>query len=98
MALDFSTWNMGYLTYPDVQEYLKHKDIVMVPVASMEQHSYHLPLLTDSLHCEEITKIAAEYARVLYTPSSGWDTAPTIWARPTWGWGQLPYGPKAGAI
>jgi creatinine amidohydrolase len=59
---------MGHLCYPDVQEYLKHKDIVLVPVASMEQHSYHCPLLTDSLHCEAITKIAAEYAQVLYTP------------------------------
>jgi creatinine amidohydrolase len=68
MALDLPTWNMGYLRYPDIQEYLKHKDIVMVPVASMEQHSYHCPLLTDSLHCEAITKIAAEYAQVLYTP------------------------------
>ncbi len=68
MALNFPTWNMGYLTYPDVQEYLKQKDIIMVPVASLEQHSYHCPLLTDSIHCEAITKIAAEYAQVLYTP------------------------------
>ncbi len=68
MALDFPTWNMGHLCYPDVQEYLKRKDIVLVPVASMEQHSYHCPLLTDSIHCEAITKIAAEYAQVLYTP------------------------------
>jgi creatinine amidohydrolase len=68
MELQFPTWNMGHLAYPDVQEYLKHKDIVMVPVASMEQHSYHLPLLTDSLHGERITQIAAEYAHVMYTP------------------------------
>jgi creatinine amidohydrolase len=68
MALDLPTWNMGYLCYPDVQEYLKHKDIVMVPVASLEQHSFHCPLLTDSVNCEAITKIAAEHARVLYTP------------------------------
>lgn len=68
MALDFSTWNMGHLCYPDIQAYLKQKDIVMVPVASLEQHAYHCPLLTDSLHCEAITKIAGEYAKVLYTP------------------------------
>jgi creatinine amidohydrolase len=68
MALNFPTWNMGHLCYPDIQEYLKHKDIVMVPVASLEQHSYHCPLLTDSLHCEAITQIAADYAQVLYTP------------------------------
>jgi creatinine amidohydrolase len=68
MALNFPTWNMGHLCYPDIQEYLKEKDIVMVPVASLEQHSYHCPLLTDSIHCEAITKIAADYAKVLYTP------------------------------
>ena len=39
MDLKFPTWNMGYRTYSDVQDYLKHKDIVMVPVASFEQHS-----------------------------------------------------------
>jgi hypothetical protein len=39
MELTLPTWNMGYLTYPNVQEYLKHKDIVMIPVASFEQHS-----------------------------------------------------------
>lgn len=68
MELNLPTWNMGHLSYPDIQEYLKHKDIVMVPVASMEQHSYHLPLLTDSLHNEAICQVAAEYAQVLHTP------------------------------
>lgn len=61
-------YDIGYLCYPDLQEYLKVKDIIMVPVASLEQHSYHCPLLTDSIDCEAITKIAAEYAEVLYTP------------------------------
>ncbi len=68
MPIQPQTWNMGLLTYPDIQEYLKHKDIVMVPVASFEQHSYHLPLLTDMIGGMEITRRAAEEARVLYTP------------------------------
>jgi creatinine amidohydrolase len=68
MSLDFPTFNMGNLTYYDVQEYLKHKDIVMVPVASLEQHSYHLPLLTDTIGITEITRRAAEEAKVLYVP------------------------------
>ncbi len=68
MSLNFPTWNMGHLGYPDIQEYLKQKDIVMVPVASLEQHSYHCPLLTDSINCEAITEVAADYAKVLYTP------------------------------
>jgi hypothetical protein len=39
MESKFLTWNMGCRTYSDVREYLKPKDIVMVPVASFEQHS-----------------------------------------------------------
>ena len=72
MSFDFAKrgmgWDIGYLCYPDLQEYLKVKDIIMVHVASLEQHSYHCPLLTDSIHGIAITKIAAEYAEVLYTP------------------------------
>jgi creatinine amidohydrolase len=68
MKIDLPTYNMGYLTYPDIQEYLKHKDIVMVPVGSFEQHSYHLPLLTDTIGGIEIASRAGEAAQVLYTP------------------------------
>jgi creatinine amidohydrolase len=68
MSTPLPTYNMGYLCYPDIQEYLKEKDIVMVPVASLEQHSYHMPLLTDTIGVMEITRRAAEEARVLYTP------------------------------
>ncbi len=68
MSIQLPTYNMGYLCYPDIQEYLKEKDIVMVPVASLEQHSYHMPLLTDTIGVMEITKRAAEEAKVLYTP------------------------------
>lgn len=68
MTLALPTYNMGHLAYPDIQEYLKHKDIVMVPVASLEQHSFHLPLLTDTIGVTEITRRAADEAKVLYTP------------------------------
>ena len=43
MQTDYQ-YNMGNLAYTDIQEYLKKKDIVMVPIASLEQHSYHCPL------------------------------------------------------
>ncbi len=68
MSLNFTTFNMGYLTYPDIQEYLRHKDIILVPVASFEQHSYHLPFLTDTIGGIEIARRAGEEAKVLYTP------------------------------
>jgi creatinine amidohydrolase len=40
----------------------------MVPIASMEQHGPHLPLATDTIQADEITRRAAERAKVLYTP------------------------------
>ncbi len=81
--------NIGYLCYPDLQEYLKKKDIIMVPVASLEQHSYHCPLLTDSIHCEAITKIAAEYAEVLYTPQNWIGYSPHHMGPPNLGLGTV---------
>jgi creatinine amidohydrolase len=42
---------------------------VMVPIASLEQHGPHLPLLTDTIQAEEIARRAAQKARVLYTPT-----------------------------
>ena len=32
--------------------YLDEKDVVMVPIASLEQHGPHLPLLTDTIQAE----------------------------------------------
>lgn len=66
MSLD--SHNMAHLAPPDVQEYLRDKDIVMIPIASMEQHGPHLPLATDTIQAEEIARRAGESAGVLYTP------------------------------
>ncbi len=63
-------WNIGNLTYPDIQAYLKKKDIIMVPIASLEQHSYHCPLYTDMITAREVVRMAAEQAEVLYAPES----------------------------
>jgi len=93
MSFDFikkgKGFNMGYLCYPDVQEYLKKKDIIMVPIASLEQHSYHCPLLTDSIHCEAITKIASEEAEVLYTPQQWIGYSPHHMGPPNLGLGTI---------
>ncbi|NIN98118.1 MAG: creatininase family protein, partial [Anaerolineae bacterium] len=42
----FVSWDLGDLTYVDIEEYLKEKDIVLIPMASLEQHGPHLPLYT----------------------------------------------------
>ena len=41
--------NMADLAYPDIQAYLKVCDLVLVPMASTEQHGPHLPLCTDTV-------------------------------------------------
>ena len=66
--MDLPSYNIADLAPPDIQAYLDEKDIVMVPIASMEQHGPHLPLATDTIQADEITRRAAERAEVLYTP------------------------------
>ena len=45
----FRSWNLADLSYVDINEYLAAKDIVLVPMASTEQHGPHLPLYTDTI-------------------------------------------------
>ena len=67
--MELPTYNLGELSPVDVRAYLEQKDVVMVPIASLEQHGPHLPLLTDTIQAEEITQRAAQRAQVLYTPT-----------------------------
>lgn len=64
----FLSWDLGDLTYVDIEEYLKDKDLILVPMASLEQHGQHLPLYTDTVTCVEIAKRVAEMIAVLHTP------------------------------
>ncbi|HNP71743.1 MAG TPA: creatininase family protein [Kouleothrix sp.] len=57
------------LAYPDIQAYLQRSDLILVPMASLEQHGPHLPLSTDTVTAYEVSKRAAEQADVLYTPT-----------------------------
>ncbi len=60
--------NLADLAYPDIQAYLARKDLILIPVASTEQHGPHLPLSTDTVTAEEVARRAGEGADVLYTP------------------------------
>ncbi|HEY8485539.1 MAG TPA: creatininase family protein [Longimicrobiales bacterium] len=64
----FVSWNLAELTYVDIREYLKEKDTVLVPMASVEQHGPHLPLCTDTITAVEITARISELIAVLHTP------------------------------
>jgi creatinine amidohydrolase len=64
----FISWDLGDLTFVDIQEYLKVKDVVLVPMASLEQHGPHLPLYTDTLTALEVSRRVSEHIGVLHTP------------------------------
>lgn len=64
----FLSWDMGNLTFVDVQEYLRIKDTILVPMASFEQHGPHLPIYTDTITCIEMAQRVAEMIAVLHTP------------------------------
>lgn len=66
---DLPSYNLGDLAPPDIRAYLETKTIVMIPIASLEQHGPHLPVSTDTIQAEEVARRAGERAKVLYTPT-----------------------------
>jgi creatinine amidohydrolase len=64
----FLSWDLGNLAYVDVQEYLKVKDVILVPMASFEQHGPHLPIYTDTITAVEVASRVSEMIGVLHTP------------------------------
>ena len=65
----FKSWDLGDLTYVDVRHYLSKKDMILVPMASLEQHGQHLPLYTDTVTAWEISTREAEMTAVMHTPA-----------------------------
>jgi creatinine amidohydrolase len=64
----FLSWDLGNLTITDINAYLAEKDLIIVPMASLEQHGPHLPLYTDTVTAVEMSKRVAELIAVLHTP------------------------------
>ncbi len=59
----------------EVRELASRNAVVILPIASIEQHGPHLPVMTDTRLGEEIARRAAEKA---------WDRRPTIWTPVVW--------------
>jgi creatinine amidohydrolase len=64
----FLSWDLGNLTFVDIEAYLEEKDTIIVPMASLEQHGPHLPLYTDTITAIEMSRRVAEMIGVLHTP------------------------------
>ncbi len=59
---------LPHMTRPEVEDLLTRSDMVIVPVASLEQHGTHLPIGTDYLNGVERAKLIAQRADVLVAP------------------------------
>jgi creatinine amidohydrolase len=57
------------LSYPEVEDYLKTKDVVLVPVGATEQHSPYGLLGTDFIAAQAVAQAAGERLQVVVTPT-----------------------------
>lgn len=85
----FLSWDIGNLTFVDINEYLAKKDLIIVPVASLEQHGPHLPLYTDTVTAVEMSRRVAEMIGVLHTPPIWMGYSPQHMHRPGMGRGTI---------
>lgn len=85
----FLSWDLGDLTYVDIREYLKEKDTILIPMASLEQHGPHLPLYTDTITAVEVSRRVAEMIAVLHTPPIWTGYSPQHMHRPGEGRGTI---------
>jgi creatinine amidohydrolase len=88
------SYNIADLAPPDIRAYLTEKDIVMIPIASLEQHGPHLPLSTDTIQAEEVARRAGERAQVLYTPCVWMGYSPQHMYEPGQGTGTITIRPQ----
>jgi len=59
---------LPHMTVPEVEELLSKTDMVIIPVASLEQHGLHLPIGTDFINGVERCKLIAQERDILVSP------------------------------
>lgn len=59
---------LPHMTWPEVEDLLKRTDMVIIPVASLEQHGLQGPIGTDFLNSVEQAKLIAQRTDVLVAP------------------------------
>lgn len=59
---------LPHMTSPEVAAFLEKSDMVIIPVASQEQHGNHLPIGTDFINGVERCKLIAQERDVLVAP------------------------------
>ena len=59
---------LPHMTRPEVEALLTRSDMVLIPVASLEQHGTHLPIGTDYLNGVQQAKLIGQRADILVAP------------------------------
>jgi creatinine amidohydrolase len=59
---------LPHMTWPEVQDLRTRTDMVIIPIAALEQHALHLPIGTDFINGVERAKLIAQQADVLVAP------------------------------
>src|ERR1041384_7169668 len=59
---------LPHMSWPEVQDLLTRTDMVIIPIASLEEHALHLPIGTDFLNGLERAKLIAQKTDVLVAP------------------------------
>lgn len=89
VPIELPSNNIADLAYPDIQAYLQHCDLIMIPMASTEQHGPHLPLCTDTVTALEIASRVAATNNMLHTPVVWTGYSPQHMAGPGQGRGTI---------
>ncbi len=63
------------MTYEEVEEYLRKKDLIIIPIGSTEQHSPFGLLGTDFITAQEIAKAVGEKLNVIVAPTIAYGMA-----------------------
>ncbi|MDI6895255.1 MAG: creatininase family protein [Bacillota bacterium] len=77
-----STVRLEELRWPEVRQYLAHKDIVVVPAGAVEQHGFHLPLGTDAMVAIQLALDAGRDVGVVVAPPVWYGWSPHHMAYP----------------
>ena len=59
---------LPHMTWPEVRDLLTRSDMVIIPVASLEEHGHQGPIGTDFLNGLERAKLIAQKTDVLVAP------------------------------
>ena len=73
MAEELLSHCLADLAYPDIRAYLERSDVILIPMASLEQHGPHLPVEVDSMLGETVAleaarRVAAKGEPILVLP------------------------------